>query len=238
MDSRLQRIELPSNVVEGDSEGWLMSYLDVLTLLITLFVLLVAMSDINRDALLPLAEIDDSEVEVTEMAVETPVEVPVAARDIPDIDPLTPLVTLDENDMDVYQHLFEGIEIDGVSIEETAQSVTLRIDDHLLFDSGQASIIVAGERVLTQLAEALQRFDGQVSVEGHTDNVPIRTSRFPSNWELSSGRAISVVRHLSGEGVNPARLRAIGYADTRPIQSNESAAGRAANRRVELLITL
>ena len=79
-------------------------------------------------------------------------------------------------------------------------------------------------------------FDGQISVEGHTDNVPIATARFPSNWELSVGRAIAVVRQLERQGIAISRMRAVGYADTQPMESNATAEGRAANRRVELLL--
>lgn len=76
-----------------------------------------------------------------------------------------------------------------------------------------------------------------VSVEGHTDNVPINTTQFPSNWELSAARAISVVRLLQQQGINGQRLRAIGYADSLPLQSNDTVEGRAANRRVNLVLS-
>ncbi|EWG98544.1 hypothetical protein Q427_29990 [Halomonas sp. BC04] len=82
----------------------------------------------------------------------------------------------------------------------------------------------------------LGAFEGDVSVEGHTDSIPIATARFPSNWELSSARAIAVLRYLAELGIDIERLRAVGYAETRPLESNDSAEGRAMNRRVELLL--
>ena len=234
MDRRVERIELPQSTSESDGEGWLISYLDVLTLLITLFVLLVALTEMKPESV-PVRQLS------ADIAVAEPAEPDeVAGTDAPDIKPVVPpLVTaLDEPATEDQTPLFEGLEIDGVSVVETSQSVTLRIDDHLLFGSGDADLIVAGESVLQQLARALQTFEGHVSVEGHTDNLPIRTPRFPSNWELSSARAISVVRYLSLAGVETSRLRAVGYGDTRPLADNDSAEGRAANRRVELLIKL
>ncbi|HBP78262.1 MAG TPA: flagellar motor protein MotB, partial [Halomonas sp.] len=116
------------------------------------------------------------------------------------------------------------------------EGVTLRIDDSLLFPSGSDVLTPQGQVVLERLSPVLQAFDGQISVEGHTDNVPIATARFPSNWELSVGRAIAVVRQLERQGIAISRMRAVGYADTQPMESNATAEGRAANRRVELLL--
>ena len=126
--------------------------------------------------------------------------------------------------------------IEGVEISRVKGGINLRIQDHLLFDSGEADLTGAGESVTQRLVEIIQRYEGTVSVEGHSDSVPISTARFPSNWELSSGRATAILRYLNRAGVDASRLRAVGYADTRPIESNDSQDGRAANRRVEVII--
>ena len=90
---------------------------------------------------------------------------------------------------------------------------------------------------MSRLVQALGKAPGyRVVVEGHTDNMPIQTERFPSNWELSTGRAASVVRHFQGQGIDAARMRATGFADTRPIASNDTAQGRASNRHVEVIL--
>jgi chemotaxis protein MotB len=113
--------------------------------------------------------------------------------------------------------------------------VRFRISSELLFASGDSDLTPQGQKVIDQLLPALNRVpDYTIVVEGHTDNVPIQTARFPSNWELAAGRAGSVVRHLQSRGLNPTRLRASGFADTRPIASNATPEGRAANRRVEI----
>jgi len=113
--------------------------------------------------------------------------------------------------------------------------VRFRISSEILFASGDSALTPAGQAVMDRLLPAFnQAQDHTIVVEGHTDNVPINTVRFPSNWELAAARAGSVVRHLETRGLNPTRLRATGLADTRPIAPNTTAEGRAANRRVEI----
>lgn len=197
---------------EGDGESWLMSYLDVLTLLITLFVLLLSMASYGLPG--------DREEEIASPARQAALAVGQGLK--PRHEGLQPR--------------FQGLGIDGVSVERSARGVTLRIEERLLFDSGRARLTEGGHGVLARLAERLAGVEGEISVEGHTDSLPIATSRFPSNWELSAGRASAVVRALAEAGVARERLRAIGYADTRPLAANDSAEGRAENRRVELLL--
>ncbi|WP_162500909.1 OmpA family protein [Modicisalibacter coralii] len=126
--------------------------------------------------------------------------------------------------------------IDGVEVSRVKGGINLRIQDHLLFGSGDADLTDPGRDVVQGLVSLLEQYEGEISVEGHTDSVPIDTPRFPSNWELSSARATAILRYLVKAGVDPSRLRAVGYADTRPLQSNATNQGRAANRRVEILI--
>lgn len=217
LDRDTRQALVPLGQAGGDGEGWLMSYLDVLTLLITLFVLLLSMASYG----LP----EDAQGGGEEAAVSASAR-GAALRLAEGLQPRHPGL----------QPRFQGLEIDGVSVESNASGVTLRIEDRLLFASGRASLTADGRRVLGRLAETLGDFAGHISVEGHTDSLPIATSRFPSNWELSTGRASAVVRFLAEAGVPRARLRAIGYADTQPLAGNDSVAGRAANRRVELLL--
>ena len=105
-----------------------------------------------------------------------------------------------------------------------------------LFASGSARLEAGIEPVVLRVAEALDRVHGSILVTGHTDDVPIRTARFPSNWELSTERAASVVRLMSARLKDPARLRAEGVADSAPAAVNDSAANRARNRRVEIIL--
>jgi len=111
----------------------------------------------------------------------------------------------------------------------------------VLFDSGKAQVKPAGLKVLKQVSDVLKTVtDKQIRIEGHTDNVPIGSrikERFPTNWELSTARATSVVRYLIEKGgVDRSSLSAVGYSDTKPMLSNEAEEGRQANRRIEIVL--
>jgi len=213
-DARLA-LEMTPSPGDGD-DGWLTSYLDVLTLLITLFVLLLSLSPPGDGEAADTGDMHSASA-ITSL-------------------PLASLATGIQPRHEGLQPQFAGLNIPGVSVSQGREGVTLRIDTNLLFPSGQAVLTSQGRGVVESLIDVLTSFDGQISVEGHTDSVPISTARFPSNWELSSARAIAVVRHLERQGFNISRMRAVGYADTQPMEPNATADGRAANRRVELLL--
>lgn len=115
--------------------------------------------------------------------------------------------------------------------------MTLQLRNDVLFDSGQVTIKKTGKDALTEVAGILVTLeDRELQVAGHTDNVPIATQRFPSNWELSTARAVEVVRYLVSEGVKPQLLSAAGYGEHDPVASNENAEGKAKNRRIEIVL--
>jgi len=128
----------------------------------------------------------------------------------------------------------------GTRIEVTTHqdSVNLEISDNILFEPGSATLKPLGQQLLDELAALLVNQNYSVSVEGHTDNIPIENLRFASNWELSSTRATNVTRYLIVRGITASRLRAVGYADTHPRTDNTTADGRARNRRVSLVLQL
>ncbi len=117
-------------------------------------------------------------------------------------------------------------------------AVNLEISDNILFQPASAALSASGLALLRQLSEILRTLPYEVSVEGHTDNVPIHTPRYPSNWELSTARATQVTRKLIELGVAGDRLRAIGYGATRPRNDNLTPASRAKNRRVTLVLAV
>jgi chemotaxis protein MotB len=128
-----------------------------------------------------------------------------------------------------------------IRIRQVADRLTINMVDRVLFDSGQGHVKPAGLKVLKQVSDILKTVkDKQIRIEGHTDNVRIGgrlKERFPTNWELSTTRATSVVRFLVDEGgVDSANISAVGYADTRPIAGNDSENGRTANRRIEIVL--
>jgi chemotaxis protein MotB len=126
----------------------------------------------------------------------------------------------------------------GVTLSRSATQLRLETRDSVLFGRADASLTPSGQALLQRLAVLLRRHPGEISVEGHADNRPISTPRFPSNWELSSARAAAVARFLVSQGMDSRRLKVIGFGDTRPLEDNRTEAGRAANRRVSLVLEL
>jgi chemotaxis protein MotB len=117
-----------------------------------------------------------------------------------------------------------------------AEGISLRVQDRLLFPSATAELTEGGSSLVGSLLETIQRYDGEVWVEGHSDSQTINTPEFSSNWALSSARAIAIVEALEEAGVASERLRAVGLAATQPLEDNSTAEGRARNRRVEVVI--
>ncbi len=115
--------------------------------------------------------------------------------------------------------------------------MVVELPESVLFDSGSAELKENGQATLEKVAQVLGQIKNRdLLVAGHTDNVPIRSRRYPSNWELSAGRGVVVARFLSDHGVTATRLAAAGYADTQPIGSNDTDEGRAQNRRIEIVL--
>lgn len=195
----------------GDTqEGWLTTYLDMLTLLLVLLVVMLAFA----------GDGDNSEPGDSGAARE-----PALAIADPDHGVLPDSLNVGDLGNDV-----------EVIVNE--KSVSFRIASEILFASGQADLSLDGLAVLKKLIPVLESTEHQIAIEGHTDSVPVRGGRYPSNWELSGARAGSVVRYLEANGLPSTRLRAVGFADTRPLADNTSEQGRARNRRVEMVMEL
>jgi chemotaxis protein MotB len=123
----------------------------------------------------------------------------------------------------------------SAEVVQTEEGVTVRFDGRVLYHSGAADFKPQARAILDKVAGFLSKYTFDLYILGHTDSEPIETDRFPSNWELSASRASAALRYLVGRGVSPQRLVAVGLADSRPISSNETAEGRAKNRRVEFV---
>jgi len=123
-----------------------------------------------------------------------------------------------------------------VNITQNKKGVVIEVKDTALFAVGQAQPSTQSFETLRQMANVLSTVDNSVSVEGYTDNVPIKNPVFPSNWELSAARAGSVVRLFQESGISPERLVAIGRAANQPVAANDSPDGRARNRRVSITV--
>jgi chemotaxis protein MotB len=123
-----------------------------------------------------------------------------------------------------------------VTVRRENMWLEIEINTDILFPSGSGGFAAQAEPVLDKLAEVLKPFPNPIRVEGHTDNRPIRTSAFPSNWELSAARAASVVHQFTKQGIDPLRLEIVGFGEFHPRQPNDSPDGRNANRRVAILV--
>ena len=127
---------------------------------------------------------------------------------------------------------------DSVDMKVTQGYAQLEIQDKILFKSSEATLLNAGEALLKKLTPLLGQSSGLIYIEGHTDNRPIKTIRFPSNWELGAARATSVLHYLASQKLETSRLRAITYGDTKPIADNKTREGRGKNRRVSIVIKI
>jgi chemotaxis protein MotB len=133
--------------------------------------------------------------------------------------------------------LRDAIGAGTLAVEVRKGKMLVKLGDAILFDPGQAALKPDGQRALRQVAQALKEIpDRDFLVAGHTDNRPIKNSPFASNWDLSTARAVTVVRFLQGEGVDPRRLAAAGYSEFDALADNDTEAGRALNRRIEVVV--
>jgi|SRR5690625_3437760 len=248
---------------------WMVTYSDMVTLVLVFFILLFSMSQIDlvkfesitksfqsRGVLdflpsaVPSEDIpggdgigdgfgseDDEEDEDTGEDEEQEVDV--------DVDGLIDQLEEWEKKADALARLMENVETfleteelgDVISAKRTEEGVILVLQDSILFDSAEAQILEAGQPFLDEVGELLKGITNNIRVEGHTDNRPISTFRYPSNWELSGARAGSVVRYFIEEhDIDEARFLIAGHGDTRPVVKNETPEDWNKNRRVEIVI--
>jgi chemotaxis protein MotB len=268
-----------------NDERWLLTYADMITLLMALFMVLFSISSVNiskyRTLQMALKAAFSGDILPGGKSIEQPGASANSSRapttiDTPAIVRLTPNVTSELEHVSggqagsaqsaqasaqsaasvqvsaaqQEQASFEALQRElkayaakhgfaksvNVTIEQRGLAIRV-LTDSLLFSSGSATLESQGQPLLTEIA-ALLNVDHvhPIAVEGNTDNVPITGGAFPSNWELSTARASSVVRFLIAKGVDPQRLSAVGYAEQHPIATNATPAGRALNRRVEIVL--
>jgi chemotaxis protein MotB len=248
----------PKHEEHENHERWLVSYADFITLLFAFFVVMYSVSSVNEgkfrvvsqsivEALNPMINMSASKIKISPEANGGPTS--------------THAISID---MQIYRKLVDAIKASAVeksgkavagksdqagassprlpgesqaAVVQDERGVVVSIANAVAFEPGKAELLPEARATLIQVATALQGFPSQIRVEGHTDNIPIHTGEFPSNWELSSARAVNIVRFLAEGGhLPPDRLAAAGYGEFHPVAANDTAEGRAANRRVELVI--
>ncbi len=238
---------------EHADETWLIPYSDLLTLLLALFIVLFASAQVDEKKFEELkatfniafsgnpAILDRPKSDKGEPNTPTVPQLPTV------VDPLN-----GPNEKAYMQETAQLIELKktldkyitdnglqgDLNTALTEEGLMIRIKDAALFPSGSANLRPESLRLGTEIAKLLTPLTQKVTVSGHTDNMPINTREFPSNWELSSQRAVNFMRFLLSQqqGLMPARFSATGYGEFRPLAGNNTAEGRSANRRVEVLI--
>lgn len=225
-------------------EGWTISFIDLLMLLLTMFVLLLSFKDgaitekphvaKNAKTIHQTITVIHKDKHKTLMVDNSTAAKPVT----PTIKTLKPQGTQAGMINNVVEKLRQDNARNDVRISTGTNSINLEISEAILFAPANDELTPKGEAVLEKLAAVLVNYPFRLSVEGHTDNVPISSAQFPSNWELSASRATKVTRKLIDDGFPAAAIRSIGYGDTRPVANNDTPEGRARNRRVSILIDL
>lgn len=231
---------------EGENhDRWLVSYADFITLLFAFFVVMYAISSVNENKYRVLSESLGAAFGRT-----PPVTMSYRPADTvvqPELPPLPKKPRLSEamkqerqqmtamaqNILRVLQPL---VQEGKVRVTQQAQGITVEINASVLFAPGEARLADESSQALKAVAQVLKDDHHAVQVEGHTDDTPINTIAFPSNWELSAVRASSVVRLFVQSGVQEQRLSAVGYGATRPVGDNSVSEGRLRNRRVQIMI--
>ena len=221
-------------------ERWLVSYADFITLLFAFFVVMYSISSVNEGKFRTVSESIKAALNpiVSPPASPTPFQVGANKQStiVPNLIPAKDMAI--RRLRQALKALQVSSRIEPILVTEPGEStIVLSLPELVLFESGAVALRPEALPFLQTLASVLVELDRQVRVQGHTDNVPIRSAQFPSNWELSAMRAVMVVRAL-GElyGVPMQNLSAVGYADSRPLVPNETAENRAKNRRVEIVV--
>jgi chemotaxis protein MotB len=244
-----------------NKERWLVSYADFITLLFAFFVVMYSISSVNEGKYKVLSESLEGVFNAPAKTIE-----PIQVGDIsprsqsPDsreifIQPFiedSPLPSSSPKDekrdeaenqklvniAGEFEDSFEDLIFEEkVSVQKKDDWIEISLDDTVVFQSGGVEPVDEALPIIEKIARIMNQHDNAMLIEGHTDNVPIRSSVFPSNWELSAARAATVVRYLAIEGVSPARMGAMGYGEFQPVARNDTPAGKSKNRRVVLLIS-
>jgi chemotaxis protein MotB len=226
---RIVRVpDVEENLFADDSnkDRYLITYADLITLLLGLFIILYAISNIDIQKYEKMmssmghifggANVINSETTGNKISVEP----------------------IDELKNELNSIIEKHNSGNSISVERNERGLTLHILDDILFPSGSAELNSGSKEILSKLAAIIKNLPNDIRVEGHTDNIPIKTAQYPSNWHLSVTRALNTAYYLiDSENLNPDKVAIVGYAEYQPIESNLTEYGRAKNRRVDIVIT-
>ena len=199
-----------------NTDRWLISYADFITLMFTFFAALYALSSVDKAKM----EQFSGSLNQTFKVIEKPI----------------PLI--DNQKTMLIEDIRKATgDLQGITVKNEPRGVVVTFSDSVLFASGSAELKPEIHAVLEKLSKLLSTVPGRVAIEGHTDNVPISSSKYSSNWELSTARDASMLHFFIEKGTDPAKYSIAGYAEFKPLESNATEEGRQKNRRVEIVIT-
>jgi chemotaxis protein MotB len=232
---------------EENNNPWIVTFADMMTLILVFFILLYTLADYEDKAYrAQIAQVnvldgDGNMVSVLDYATKRGRD-PEPLRVVEDMLGLKPtkdvIQTLRPKIFNELENMIDATDLsDSVTVKAVGNQIKLQIDGRYLFDSGKAELKEGATVIFNNLAQLFRENpDYRIAIRGHTDDLPIETERFPSNWELSAIRATTVLRYFIQQGIDPERMSATGYADFLPLVPNDSPENRAKNRRVEFVL--
>lgn len=217
--------------------GWMASFADTMTLLMTFFILLYSMASVEEEKMIAMANALQNVLQGKKSD---------AIFDYNLSNGEAPIISADEKELEqnesdyTYEELKKYIEGNNLetlmTVEKNEEGVELQLSDSILFPSGTADLLNESKTILNKVAELILNSKTDIVIAGHTDNRPIKNNKFPSNWELSVQRAVNVVKYFTeGKGITSSRFSVMGYGEHRPIGDNSTEEGQRANRRVSIL---
>ena len=230
---------------EHEGEPWLLPYSDLMTLLLALFIALFAISQTDQKKMADLAQAftaafnmgGPSFFDKAGPNVGRRAEMP-SNEDLGNSAYFAENMQLEELQKKLQSYIEENNLDEQLSTQLAEEGLMIRIKERALFPSGSAQLVGQAQSIVPVVAGMLASLPERVVISGHTDNVPINTAQYPSNWELSASRAMNLMKAIlaADKSLNPARFSAIGYSEYRPIADNKTDAGKQQNRRVEIFI--
>lgn len=221
---------------EEDTDRWLVSYADFITLLFAFFVVMYSISSVNLGKYRVLSDsMSTAFSSNTSMKIQPGAQLGVSVQRAPislGIEGQYGQKAMTDTAAKIENSMKDWIRKGQIAVRGNEKWLEVEINTSILFSSGSASLSPQASTILSDLSDIFKGSNNPLYVSGYTDNLPINTLQYPSNWELSSARAASVVRLFADSGINPSRMGVIGFAEFRPSAENDSVANRQKNRRV------
>ncbi len=213
----------------GEKDRYLLTYADLITLLLGLFIILYAMSNVDSEKYAQMQIALGNLFGVENQLKEIPKGKFIITKE--NIIPV-------RNTKDIVQSIIDSSKLSkNFNLKENKRGVTISILDDILFSSGTADLQKQSKEVLKVVGKLIRKLPNDVRIEGHTDNIPIKSKQFPSNWHLSVARANNTAYYLMQyEKIDPSKVSIVGYSSYRPVADNSTPEGRAFNRRVDIVI--